>query len=473
MVKPYSPHTPSAKQRAFLELDAEEALYGGAAGGGKSDALIEAALQYVDVPGYSAALFRRTKEDLNKPGAILDRARGWFAGTAAHWEDTTHGFRFPSYSSLPGAIIHFGYGQAKKDIEVRYQGAEFQYIGIDELGQWQLDSYRYLFSRLRRLTEMGVPLRMRGSANPGGVGGPWVKERFIDSGRHIGIGISVKEYVALRRAGQALPFPPYFESPPSAEAVAVARILNRKPQGAFFVPAYAEDNPGLDKPEYLLQLARLDPTTRAQLENGDWWVVAGGKFFKPEWFQYVDVAPPGLVQRRYWDLAGTKKAEGKDPDWSAGVKGGVERLPTGGQRLVLVHAVRDQEDPGGVEALVLATAETDGKEVSIVIEEEPGSAGKNNTHNYATKVLFGWDVEGHRKTGPKSEYWKPLSAAARNGALILVRGPWNAEFVQELCLLTDDDSHPHDDQADAAAGLLAKEMEDGGAASTLALVNAL
>ena len=68
----YSPTQPTPKQRAFLALDCLEALYGGAAGGGKSEALLMAALQYVHVPGYAAILFRRTYADLSLPGALMD-----------------------------------------------------------------------------------------------------------------------------------------------------------------------------------------------------------------------------------------------------------------------------------------------------------------------------------------------------------------------------------------------------------------
>lgn len=85
------------------------------------------------------------------------------------------------------------------------------------------------------------------------------------------------------------------------------------------------------------------------------------------------------------------------------------------------------------------------------MEEEPGSAGKNNTHNYAARILFGWRFKGVRKTGAKEEMWKPLSSDAQNGLVWLVRGPWNEEFVRELCALTGDDTHPHDDMADAVS----------------------
>lgn len=472
-MKPYSPHSPSPKQRAFLELDAEEALYGGAAGGGKSDALILAALQYVDVPGYSAGLFRRTKEDLNKPGAILDRARTWFAGTAAAWDDKLHGFRFPS-----GATIHFGYAQNRQDVEDRYQGTEFQFIGVDEVGQWLEDVYRYLFSRLRRLEGFPVPVRMRAASNPGGRGAEWVRTRFATNARHVQTRRLLKEYIeARRRTGEPIPEPAYFMSPPSSEALDVAKKLGRRPQGAYFIPAFYEDNPGLDVPEYMVQLSRLDPATRQQLEHGDWWVVVGGKFFKPEWFQYVTEIPKGLRLIRYWDLAGTEekkaaKTKGKDPDWTASCKGGVFRFKDGSRRMYIANVTRVREDPGGVEQHVQGVAKADGRKIKQYIEEEPGSAGKANTVNYARRVLFGHAIEGHRKTGPKVEYWRALSSIARAKELYLLEEDWNAPFVEELCALTDDDTHAHDDQADSAAGVLDRLIDDSGADRIAAMVNA-
>src|SRR5687767_3640230 len=84
----YSPNTPEPRQHAFLLLDdlnVLEAFYGGAAGGGKSDALLMAALRYVDVPRYAALLLRKSYADLALPGALMDRAKEWLAGSDARW----------------------------------------------------------------------------------------------------------------------------------------------------------------------------------------------------------------------------------------------------------------------------------------------------------------------------------------------------------------------------------------------------
>lgn len=214
----WCPHTPTVRQQQFLDLECVEALYGGAAGGGKSDALLMAALAYVDVPGYSAVLFRRTYTDLALPGAVMDRAQEWLAGTSAHWSGLSKQWTFPS-----GATLAFGYLAGARD-RYRYQSAEFQFVGFDELTQFEQTDYTYLFSRLRRTEELrSVPLRMRAATNPGGVGHDWVKQRFLDA-----------------------------------------------PEDRIFVPAKLEDNPHLDQAEYEESLAKLDPVTRQQLRDGVW-----------------------------------------------------------------------------------------------------------------------------------------------------------------------------------------------------------
>ena len=214
----YCPHTPHPKQAEFLALQTREALYGGAAGGGKSDALLMAALEYVHVPGYSALLLRRTYADLALPGAIMDRAATWLAGTDATWNGTDKRWTFPS-----GATLSFGYLDNERD-RYRYASAEFQFIGFDELTQFPEQWYRFLFSRLRRTGSVRAPLRMRAATNPGGLGHEWVRRRFV------------AQHDAARP----------------------------------FVPALLVDNPSLDAAEYLESLAELDATTRKQLEEGLW-----------------------------------------------------------------------------------------------------------------------------------------------------------------------------------------------------------
>lgn len=225
---PFCPQEPTEPQRRFLELGAREAFYGGAAGGGKSSALLMSALQFCDRPGYAALLLRRTFPDLRQPGALMDRAHAWLAGTGAEWRETDRRWRFPS-----GATLTFGYAENISDIVRNYQGAEYQMVGVDELGQWREPEYLYLLSRIRRGASERVPLRMRASGNPGGIGHAWVKARFVEPGD------------------------------PSRP----------------FVPARLDDNPHLDRAEYRANLALLDSRTRAQLEEGAWDDVTTGRVY--------------------------------------------------------------------------------------------------------------------------------------------------------------------------------------------------
>lgn len=247
------PQHPTERQALFLSLDdAREVFYGGAAGGGKSSCLLMAALEYVHVKGYSALLLRRTYADLSKPGALMDRAHQWLRGTDAKWNEQKKQWTFPN-----GATLTFGYLETEND-KYQYQGAEYQFIGFDELTQFTESAYTYLFSRLRRLEGAGVPLRMRAASNPGGVGARWVQERFVPD--------DFTPEMALEPIV-------FWKEGVNAEGSTVRRA---------FIPARISDNPHLDRVEYEQSLNELDAVTREQLLKGDWQVRERGNVY-PMW----------------------------------------------------------------------------------------------------------------------------------------------------------------------------------------------
>lgn len=136
----YIPYEPTPKQTAFLLMNSKkEVLYGGAAGGGKSIAQMMAALQFVDIPGYSAILFRKTFADLTLPGALISIAKEWLMPWVERgevkWSEKEHKFTFPS-----GATLAFGYLESENDC-YRYRRS------IKELSSNTLDSMSVLTFR--------------------------------------------------------------------------------------------------------------------------------------------------------------------------------------------------------------------------------------------------------------------------------------------------------------------------------------
>jgi predicted phage terminase large subunit-like protein len=280
--------------------------------------------------------------------------------------------------------------------------AEYTYVGYDELTQFTEDQYLYLFSRLRKPDSgMPMPLRMRATSNPGGVGHDWVKARFIDNG------------------------------------------------GRAFIPAKLEHNPHLDRPSYEAQLNRLDPVTRAQLRAGDWNIRPAGNLFRPEWFaeRFLDNLPPLRRTVRFWDLAATEEGAGKDPDYTAGVKVG----ETEAREFVVLDAQEFRASPADTERKVKTAAQADGTGVEVHIEQEPGASGKSLIAHYQRDVLPGFAVYGVRSSGDKLTRFKPFSAACQNGLVWLPRGAaWVGHWLNRLAGF----GLPgvHDDTGDSSAG---------------------
>lgn len=401
---PFIPSRPTPKQAMFLSpmMDGfKEAFYGGAAGGGKSEALLMAALQYVDVPGYSALILRRTYADLAKPGAIMDRAIQWLVSQdGVKWNGTEKRFSFPS-----GATLTFGYLKSEND-KLQYQSSEYQFIGFDELTHFSETQYTYLFSRLRRKRSIPAPLRVRSASNPGGPGHQWVKQRFIVEGRS-----------------------------------------HKRP----FIPAYLQDNPFLNQGEYLDSLSYLDPTTRTQLLKGDWDAELGGGMFKREWFKSVRRADVPdrheLELLRFWDMAATEPTDDyPDPDWTVGVLQGYHK-PT--QMIYVLDVVRVRLSPGAVKEVVKATAARDGRRAKIRMEREGGSGGKNTIFMYRGE-LGGYDFKGVPPLGSKTARAALVANHAYDGLYAVVEDEWTSDWLVEMCefpLATT-----HDDQVDATSG---------------------
>jgi predicted phage terminase large subunit-like protein len=366
-----------------------------------SSALLMSALQFVDIPNYSAIIFRRTYADLALPGAIMDRFINWVAPyDDVRWNANNYTAVFPS-----GARVSFGYLNNQQDY-LRYKGAEFQFIGMDEVTEIRESDYRYMFSRMRRPVSgplSGVPLRMRSACNPAP---NWVRQRFIVEGLE---------------------------------------------QGRIFVPSKLSDNPGIDAVSYRQALQALDPLERKRLEDGDWWATTLGSMFQRESITIIDQTDiPRITTSaravRFWDLAATEPSHtNPNPDWTVGT---LMLFDSGVAYVLDVRRARVRGEK--VEELISQTAYEDGRAVAIRMEQEPGSSGKALVDQYARYVLPGFDFQGIRSTGDKTTRARPFAAAAANGNIRCVRGPWLTDWLDELS--TFPEACDHDDQVDSAVG---------------------
>jgi hypothetical protein len=315
----YITHSPHEKQHAYLWLECFEALFGGAAGGGKSDALLMAALQYVDVPSYSAILFRKTYADLKLPGSLIPRSTEWLINTDAKWNDNDKQWAFPS-----GATLNFGYMQTDED-RFRYQSSEFQFIGFDELTQFSRLQYTYMVSRLRRPSGVTsnhplakVPLRLRGATNPGGRGHLWVKRRFIDR----------------------------TDEPPEDRTQRV------------FIPSKLPDNPSVDQESYTYALMQLDEASRAQLLDGDWDAREPGNWVIPD-HTWIDAAE--ALGSELWSGGVPPPVKGVAQfciDWGEVTQAyTIWELPEGGIFVPPSEVVAKSDDPASVSHRILDTGQ--------------------------------------------------------------------------------------------------------------------
>jgi hypothetical protein len=241
---PYIPIVPTIKQLEWLAAPQAEKGYGGAAGGGKSIALLAECLLPVKHRGYSGLILRRTYPELAMADAIMDVALQWLKPHRdVRWNENRKRFTFERF----GSTLEFGFME-KESHKYRYQSAQFQRIAFDEATQFPWSQYSYMQSRARRPKILRVIPKLVSATNPGNIGHQWYYQWFVHGDKR-------------ERA---------------------------------FIQALLQDNPYLNAEEYKRRLANMTEIERRQLLGGEWIIDERGKPFKMSWWDGKNRYLPGF-----------------------------------------------------------------------------------------------------------------------------------------------------------------------------------
>jgi len=232
-------------QTDFLAAPETDVLYGGAAGGGKSYAMLVDPLRFAHRAAHRALILRRSMPELRE---LIDKSRELYpkAFPGCRFREVEKIWTFPS-----GAKLEFGFLERDADV-YRYQGQAYSWIGFDEITHLNTEfSWNYLASRLRT-TDPDITPYMRCTANPGGAGATWVKKRYVNP------------------------------SEPNESFTGQDGLTRR------FIPARLEDNPYLAQDgRYEQMLKALPDVQRRQLLEGNWDITEGAAFTEFDVMEHV------------------------------------------------------------------------------------------------------------------------------------------------------------------------------------------
>lgn len=422
---------PQPKQEEFLSNPADIVIYGGAAGGGKSWALLYEPLRHANNPDFGAVIFRASMTQIKEQGGLWDASMKLYSvypGTRPIKSPKPY-WKFPS-----GAKVSFR--QISRDEDVYdWQGTEIPCIEFDELTHFSEFQFFYMLSRNRSLC--GVAPYVRASCNPDA--DSWVA-KFISWWIDQDTGYAIPERSGKVRYMARINEEIIWGDTPE-EVVQYAtdtgydvEITIDDVKSVSFVASTIYDNEALLKsdPGYLSNLKAQSIVERERLLYGNWKIKAARGLFFPR-SALPELLPdiPNDVTRwvRGWDLAATDTDEGGDPAYTASVLIGKRK----DGRYVIADATNHRYKADKVRALVMQTAVADKarhKRVRIRMSIDPGQAGKEQSQSYV-KMLAGFSVSTVRETGSKEARAEPFAAQWQAGNVDVVAGPWTEALLSQ------------------------------------------
>ena len=470
-------------QTKFITCTADICIFGGAAGGGKSYALLLEPLRNVyRTPYYSAVIFRRTTPSITHPGSLWDTSRAVYGHCYGavpfeskplryEWENR-QGLGAPHNSNHiweSGAKVQFSHLEHESTVK-DWHGAQIPFIGFDELTEFTQYQFWYMVSRNRSVNSKVVPF-VRATCNADA--DSWVAELiawWID--QETGFPIPERDGVIryFIRVGDELKWGDTKEEL-TPERLGIPRFKDDGTEIPYlvksltFISAKVWDNKVLmnQNPEYLGTLLSLPKVERERLLGGNWKIKpAAGLHFNRNWVDIIDIeqVPDGLTLKRGYDLAATKKTQLNDPDFTCstlmGIDESFEEEDGKVQPVYVLDHQYAQESSKEVEARLKRNAEQDGPDVEIHCPQDPGQAGKSQGVHIRMEVLDGYSVKFTPETGDKLTRFGPFSAKAGLGEELppgerpvkVLRAKWNDRWFNQLESFPD---APHDDDVDSTS----------------------
>lgn len=411
-------------QEIFLSTPADIAIYGGAAGGGKTYALLLEGARHTNNPKFGAVIFRRQSIQITQEGGLWDSSFEVYGGVKGAEPKTSprRHWRFKS-----GARVGFAHIDGDKDLG-KWQGSQIALIGYDELTHFTKKQFFYMLSRNR--SACGVRPYIRATCNPDS--DSWVAD-FIEWWIDPKTGYPIAE-----RSGKIRYMARVHDDiiwGETKEELVEAGIESNDIKSVTFIASTIQDNKILMEkdPGYLANLKSLPLVEREQLLNGNWKIkpCAGAYFKRTQLKDILKVLPDDIVAVcRGWDLAATDEDENKEAAFTAGVL--MAKRACG--RFLVLDVINQQLKAGDVRKLIMTTAQTDNAKYGWVrqrLPQDPGQAGKEQAQSYVN-MLAGYDVVIKPESGSKESRAEPMAAQWQLGFFDVMEGEWNESYFNQL-----------------------------------------
>ena len=441
--KPNMLEPQAGPQTMFMASSADIVIYGGAAGGGKTYALLLEMLRHKDIKNFGAVIFRKNFTQITAEGGLWDSSVKLYTqvpdaeqrkSPKLHWK-------------FKGGKLTFAHLDREEDLQA-WQGTEIAYLGFDELTHFSRHQFLYMLSRNR--STCGVKPYVRATCNPDS--DSWVAD-FVSWWINQDTGYPIRERSGVVRYMCVINDVIYWGDTP--EDLANNHGINPEEcKSVTFIASKLEDNKILMKsdPSYLSNLKAMTEVDMERLLYGNWKIKAqAGRYFKRTQIPidgYYEKIPDDVIYWcRAWDLAATDEDENGDADYTAGVLIGIRK----NNRYIVADVINKQVKAGDVEKLIRMTAISDRKKYGfsyrVRIPQDPGGAGKIVAKQYLNG-LSGFDVKAEPVSGSKELRATPFAAQWQNGFVDVLIAEWNEMYFSQL------ESFPeskHDDMVDASS----------------------